>query len=384
MPHARGVTGEDAVDFEASAGRGCRRLLLIGDDGITGSIHSKKYGLRALAKKIGYAVRWIVGEGGSQREQRQSNDSFTNGIAVLAKHATCSIERHVRLEERVLGVWIRGRAEHGHVQTRIAAMHGLHHDGTSSFEKQLQATYEWAADVSQVVKGCLVVGDFNYVADEAWRSSHAALNANDRRFRDYISQPGAEYVMPFESQPVVVWTRKGGDAAETSDSDGCGAMLDGAVTIGSECGLWRRTVVDFASQADGSAMAKPLSDHAWITFSRELLELELKGEKRPSSALPRGDALVKDRYRDRVREGDVLEDILPMRGLVHATTSAVRRLRTAAEQVAAEVRTHREERPLETAHRWRRWLQEAYAARHRGLSPHEVQGGLFNYHSDRF
>jgi hypothetical protein len=70
---------------------------------------AKTYGLRALAKKIGYEVRWMVGEGGSQREQRQSGESFTNGIAVLVKQATCTIERYARLEERVLGVWIRGR-----------------------------------------------------------------------------------------------------------------------------------------------------------------------------------------------------------------------------------------------------------------------------------
>jgi hypothetical protein len=44
----------------------------------------------------------MVGEGGSQREQQQSGDSFTNGIAVLVKQATCTIERHARLEERDL------------------------------------------------------------------------------------------------------------------------------------------------------------------------------------------------------------------------------------------------------------------------------------------
>ena len=70
---------------------------------------AETFGLRAMAKKIGYVVRWMVGEGGSQREQRQSGESFTNGIAVLVKQATCTIERHVRLEERVMRVWIKGR-----------------------------------------------------------------------------------------------------------------------------------------------------------------------------------------------------------------------------------------------------------------------------------
>ena len=141
--------------------------------------------------------------------------------------------------------------------------------------------------------------------------------------------------------------------------------------------------MDFAFSPDGptTGTAKPLSDHAWVTFSREIPQLELRGEKRPLSALPRGDVQIKDSYRDRVREGDVVEDLLSVRGLVHATSSAVRLLRRAAEQAAAEVRRRREERPLETAHRWRRWLQEAYAARHQGLAPHEVHGGLFNYHS---
>ena len=49
--------------------------------------------------------------------------------------------------------------------------------------------------------------------------------------------------------------------------------------------------------------------------------------------------------------------------------------------MVAGARRRRAERPLETAHLWRRWLQEAYAARHAGLSPHEVSGGLFNWHS---
>jgi hypothetical protein len=341
------------------------------------------YGLRAIAKKIGYVVRWMVGEGGSQREQRQSGDSFTNGIAVLVKQATCTIERHARLEERVLGVWIRGRGTKEQLQTRIAAVHGLHHNGTSSFERQLQATYAWAADPSQTVKGCLVVGDFNYVAEEAWRSSRTALSTNDRLFRDYISQPGAEYVLPISPQPLIVWTRKGGDAAEAGDADGFGSMLDGAVTIGAECSLWNRTVVDFAFSNDGptTEASKPLSDHAWVTFSRAVPKLVICGEKRPVSALPRGDARVKDGYCRRVREGDAFEDLLSARGMLHATAVAVQSLRRVAEQVAAEARRRFEERPLETAHRWRRWLQEAYAARHRGLSPHEVNGGLFNYHS---
>ena len=344
---------------------------------------AETYGLRALAKRIGYVVRWMVGEGGSLREQRQSGESFTNGIAVLVKQATCTIERYARLEERVLGVWIRGRGAKEQIQARIAAVHGLHHNGTSSFEKQLQATYAWAVDPSQAVKGCIVVGDFNYVAEETWRSSRTALSANDRLFRDYITQPGAEYVGSGSSQPLIVWTRKGGEADETSSSDGLGAMLDGAVAIGAECYLWNRTVVDFAFSTDGSTAgaSKPLSDHAWVTFSRKIPKLVLKGEVRPLSALPRGDDRAKKEYCDRVRENGVFEDLLSARGMVHATTAAVQSLRRVAEQAAAEARRRFEERPLETAHRWRRWLQEAYSARHRGLAPHEVHGGLFNFHS---
>jgi endonuclease/exonuclease/phosphatase family metal-dependent hydrolase len=341
---------------------------------------AKTYGLRALAKKIGYEVRWMVGEGGSQREQRQSGESFTNGIAVLVKQATCTIERYARLEERVLGVWIRGRGMTEQLQTRIAVVHGLHHSGTSSFEKQLQATHAWAADYSQAVKGCIVVGDFNHVAEEAWRSSRTALSANDRAFRDYITQPGAEYVLPHPPQPLVVWTRKGGEASEVSEADGFGSMLDGAVAIGCECGLWHRTVVDFAfgSCDPSTGASKPLSDHAWVTFSRVVPKLKICGEKRPVSALPRGDVQAKGTYCKRVRENVVFEDLLSARNMVHATVKSLRRV---AEQAVAETRRHWEERPLETAHRWRRWLQEAYAARHRGLAPHEVDGGLFNYHS---
>ena len=45
-------------------------------------------GLRARAKKAGYLVRWLVGEGGSGREKRQGDDTYTNGIAVLVNQAT--------------------------------------------------------------------------------------------------------------------------------------------------------------------------------------------------------------------------------------------------------------------------------------------------------
>jgi hypothetical protein len=289
----------------------------------------------------------------------------------------------VRIEERVLGVWIRGRKAKEQICMRIAAIHGLHHDGSSSFSKQLQATYAWAADASQESKGCLVVGDFNYVADVTWRSSGADLDAKDKLFRDFITQPGAEYVLPAESRPMIVWTRRGGMAGDVSDAEGGGSMLDGAVAIGCECATWRRTIVDFAFDPDGPPVApsKPLSDHAWLTFSREVPEVARKGEKRPLSALPKGDERIKDAYRDRVRDGDVHEEILRARGTLHASAAAVQVLRRAAEQVTAEVRARREMRPLEMAHRWRRWLQEAYAARHRGVSPHDVQGGLFNYHS---
>jgi hypothetical protein len=181
---------------------------------------------------------------------------------------------------------------------------------------------------------------------------------------------------------LVVWTRKGGEASEASDTDGFGSMLDGAVTIGCECGLWNRTVVDFAFSSDPLlGAAKPLSDHAWVTFSRVVPKLAICGEKRPVSALPRGDAQARDIYCKRVRESGVFEDLLSARGMVHATAAAVKSLRTVAEQAVAETRRRWEERPMETAHRWRKWLQEAYAARHRGLTPHEVHGGLFNYHS---
>jgi hypothetical protein len=344
---------------------------------------AEAYGLRARAAKIGYNVRWMAGEGGSQREQLQSGESHTNGIAVLVKKATCIIERYVRIEERVLGVWIRGRNAKEQICMRIAAIHGLHHEGTSSFNKQLQATYEWAADAAQESKGCLVVGDFNYVADVTWRSSGAGLDAKDKLFRDFIMQPGAEYVLPVAPRPLIVWTRRGDTAGEVSDSAGDGSMLDGAVAIGCECATWHRTIVDFAFDRDDSAAApgKPLSDHAWITFSRKIPEVVCKGEKRPRSSLPRGDECIKNGYRDLVREGDVHEEILRSHGTVHATAAAIQALRRTAERATANVRALREERPLEMAHRWRRWLQEAYAARRRGVSPHDVQGGLFNYHS---
>ena len=333
-------------------------------------------GLRSWAQQIGYVVRWIVGEGGSSRERRQSEESYTNGIAVLVNQATCYIERYTRIEERVMGVWLRGRNEKTQVHMRVAALHGLHHDGASSFRKQLQAIGEWAVDPAQGFKGCLIVGDFNYVAHEEWRSSHAGLSANDVCFKNLLAQPDTGYVGPPADKPLIVWTRKGGETAEVGCADGAGSMLDGAVTMGCECGFWRRAIVEFAFEhgtpMDGTA-GKPLSDHAWLTFSRRVPVLELCGEKRPLPALPKHNEKAKAAFRDRVRQGDIQEEISAARNMCggQATTRATRLLQDAAAQVTTELRRRRAEQPLETAHRWRTWLQEAYAARHAGLSPHE-------------
>ena len=342
-------------------------------------------GLRAWARKAGYVVRWLVGEGGSNREKRQGEDTYTNGIAVLVNQATCFIERHVRIEERVLGTWLRGRNAKAHVSMRVAALHGLHHEGTSGFRQQLQAVRAWAEDTSLGTQGCLIVGDFNYVADETWRSSHTPLSGEDICFKNFLSQPRTEYIWPFSHKQGIVWTRKGSATGEGGDSSGVGSMLDGAIATGCECGLWRRVIVEFAFEHGAPAIGvvgKSLSDHAWLTFVRRVPILELRGEKRPLPAMPRADARIRSAYRDRVRQGDVFEDILAAKGsAVHATTAATQRLREAAAQVVAEACQRRKEQPVETAHRWRRWLQEAYALRHRGLSPHDVRGGLFNFHS---
>jgi ribonuclease HI len=360
----------------------CFLLEMMGD---ASAFTADRDGLRAWAQKIGYVARWIIGEGGSGREKRQGDDTYTNGIAVLVNQATCFIERHMRIEERVLGAWLRGRNEKEQIRLRVAAIHGLHHEGTSSFCKQVRAIREWSADTSQGSKGCVVVGDFNYVASEAWRSSRAALSANDVLFQDLLAQPNTEYVEPYAGKTVIVWTRKGGETTEGGDADGVGSMLDGAVAMGDECGHWRRAIVEFAFEHGAPMLGtktKPLSDHAWLIFSRRIPALELRGASRPRAALPRADEKVKTAFRDRVRQGDIHEGICIARNTsAHATTEATRLLREAAVQVVAEARRGRAEQPLQTAHLWRRWLQEAYSARHAGLSPHEVRGGLFNWHS---
>ena len=150
----------------------------------------------------------------------------------------------------------------------------------------------------------------------------------------------------------------------------------------SETRQGRRVIVEFAFEHEApthGAKAKPLSDHAWLVFSRRLPTLELRGAPRPRPALPRVDEKAKTAFRDRVRQGDIHEGICTARNAsVHATTEAARLLREAAVQVVAESRRVRAEQPLQTAHLWRRWLQEAYSARHAGLSPHEMSGTLLN------
>jgi hypothetical protein len=103
--------------LEAERPDACFVLEMMGGQGAFTAVPD---GLRARAKKAGYLVRWLVGEGGSGRERRQGEDTYTNGIAVLVNQATCVLERHVRIEERLMGAWLRGRGTNMRSDSRVS------------------------------------------------------------------------------------------------------------------------------------------------------------------------------------------------------------------------------------------------------------------------
>ena len=238
------------------------------------------------------------------------------------------------------------------------------------------------------VRGALLVGDFNYIADPSWRSTASSLSANDNILRDLLASADSEYVYNQEgSADLVVWTRRAGTFnSNTGAREGEGAMLDGAIAFGDNQRKWKRTAIDFIQKGN----QEPLSDHAWLTFSREIPQTIMQGSVRPRSPFPRGDPALKDKYRELVRNSDLAlkiqesarkkEQALESTEAtpdVFATPEAVRLLRETAVQASEEISSRRKETPKEASHRWRGWLREAYQLRSSGVDPREVRGGLF-------
>jgi len=351
----------------------------------------QRKGLRAQMHDVGYTTHWIVGEGGSSRE-RTGSDTHTNGIAILTRRSTCKLVSYQRLEERLLGATVQTTGANP-LHLRVAAIHGLHDEGSSSFQKQMMAASDWAKKDNGQGAGALLVGDFNYVADISWRSSTAPLSPNDKFLRGFITgaSPIAEYVSDQVGQSnYVTWTRRpGAFGANIGNREGEGAMLDGAMAFGVEIHKWRRSAVDFARKDHGEA----LSDHAWLSFQREIPTMKMQSEPRPKSALPRQDAQVKNRYKELVRSGDVAlalqesarrkEEALRAGNPdgIFATKEAVDKLRSVAQAATGQICEQRKEKPKEASHRWRSWLREAYSLRSSNTDPHAIRGGLFMAHT---
>lgn len=135
-------------------------------------------------------------------------------------------------------------------------------------------------------------------------------------------------------------------------------MLDGALAFGGEKGKWVRATVDFARKNNGDL----LSDHAWLTFVREIPMLGMQGAARPRALLPRGDKLIKEKYREAIRSGTVALEIQECarekeQALrtgdareIFATTRAIRKLRQVAEQTIEAVVAQRNDTPKEASH----------------------------------
>ena len=339
----------------------------------------------AMAKrfrKAGYEPRMLMGEGGSGRRLDEKEATSTaNGILTLFRKRTVKVKAHGRLEERTVGAVIEWTGETT-LTIKVAVVHGLHHAGLSSFALQLDTVSEWMQGeaVGSSAGDGILMADFNYVACKAWRDyggEPEELHGNDlalRRLAGNVCSCCEQLQLKGSSSHVTCRGMRSG-LAWTRFGKGGGAMLDGAVAFGAEQGKWQRTSAD---------PMQSLSDHAWVSFRRDVPPLQMVGPARPRPAWPRGDTRTRDAYRQAVRESAVrgeLEDVQQAAELAgcSAAKGAVRLLRKTADEVVdalAEAERRRVDHPRQRAARWKRWAQAAYALRSQGLDPFAMNGGI--------
>jgi hypothetical protein len=271
---------------------------------VTGDLEGMKVARRWCSQR-GYDVRFLVGEGGSQRVEG-GKASYDNGVIIALRRKSAVFREYRRLEERVLGVQValRGVTKPLH----LAGMHGLHGQRASSFSKQLTAAGEWL----QKRGGGLLSADANRIPCIAWRPGAATLDVGDKLLRtacgwscsccpEGLPSTVRGEIVGGAGMASIEWTRR--DERGTS-------RLDWHMAVGDEAGRWTAHRAAFQRTEDD---ASDMSDHALTGVTTTRVEGVPSGrDARPPPALPlRGETArrVKARYRWTVRDSEKAHDL---------------------------------------------------------------------------
>ena len=135
--------------------------------------------------RLGWHMRWVVGEG-SGRSSPRHGVSSANGIVVVARRSTCSVSGLLRLATRTVSFTIQCGDSKELVP--IGYVHGLHGESPvvrkdDSFDAQL----EGLDDRAELMGGLAALGDYNRVPCSAWRVGEHKLTNDDIRLRDFAN-----------------------------------------------------------------------------------------------------------------------------------------------------------------------------------------------------
>ena len=266
---------------------------------VEGTLGEMRKGLQGWARALQYEPRFLPGEGGSRREQAGTL-SNKNGLVMLVAKEQAKAVRHVRVEERVLGLVFRIVGE-GRLRA-ICGLHGLSADGSSDFGKQLGAAEDWL----QSQGGGVLVGDFNRVPCSAFRKGEHGLTQDDlalrklTRFRCGCCQaPCEEGVQRLIGMGAAEKWLDGWTRFEAGVGTSC---IDFGVAIGlREEGRWSETERFRPAGPDGE-----LSDHVALRLHRAVVFASpVVLQQRPRGvnfSKGKEGALVLDAFRTAVRE----------------------------------------------------------------------------------
>ena len=370
---------------------------------VEGSVSSLRL-LRTWFRRFGYRMRWLLDDTG-EGDSAEGKVVHLNVMVMAVRSGEASVLQSRRLAPRTWGVEVQLSA----TLQRFAAvgchgMHapraGLHGQQRQTFRTQLEAAHDWLGPLG----GGLLCGDLNRVPCSRWRSSGAALTADDRALRELTGwvctccERGRQRRVALgmfvgdqlDQNGAPRWTRQHGVQR---------ARIDVGVAFGPNREMWSRGG-EVASQwfaADGRGTM--LSDHVAVEFLLRLRETSQGGAERRPMPLPfRGvratakAAAAQATYRATVGARAARELRWLRAQARHAGGSAVaplvERLRSVGER-AVELESEREEQrqdavALRTAgaspraeyRSWMRRLRRALSHRAASIDPRTISSGI--------
>ena len=337
--------------------------------------------------------------------------SGLNGIVVAVDRGQGRIVdgKTVTLAERAVGVEVRCIADKQ--VRRFVGLHGINQETTGaqidkdglpigrSFARQLHEVVEWTE-----AEGGVIVGDFNRVMCERWRSAQYRLTADDRRVRDAAGWRCAccDAGCRGGVGAAVVGIAAHGDGSPSHtrwqtlrgrrmDST---ARIDYAICRGLERGEWRERSALPPDVGESKSGFWTVSDHAYVTIERSVQDKARLDVRRPMPfpvGRRNGDPAVRRRYGERVHEAAFaasLKDGAAAAGLRGGArlSGVTEGLVQAAKEVTEQVRIERKfqpsvrkETPKQRYQGWMTRLRSALQLAEKGGSPRHLVGSPLQY-----